>query len=374
MINVLADRYLYNISAYLPPKVNILLYDPAEGLPDLSNADGLLIRTVNPINAETISDIPDSLSFIGTGSSGTDHVDQPFLRANNIAFADAAGCNALSVAEYVAVGLLLWAEQTGSELQQLKVGIVGKGYVGTEINKLLASLGLTTVCYDPPKEEQEASFSSASKEELLTSDILTFHTPLNTVGQYPTYHWLDEEVLADYSFRLVINTARGGVVDEQALLEAFQNGTVDYFILDVWEDEPHIRKRSAANAFLRTPHIAGYSVQAKEKASKLVTDALLNHFGLKRASDPARPDPKIFTQSVDRYNGLSDLLTVLHPIRTYQQKLARIINEHWDDRGPRFNKLRASFPLRQEFNNIRLPQSYADRFPVLEKLGFRLIS
>src|SRR5699024_12655136 len=159
MINVLADRYLYNISAYLPPKVNILLYDPAEGLPDLSNADGLLIRTVNPINAETISDIPDSLSFIGTGSSGTDHVDQPFLRANNIAFADAAGCNALSVAEYVAVGLLLWAEQTGSELQQLKVGIVGKGYVGTEINKLLQWLVSTPSTNNLLKKNQKPPLS-----------------------------------------------------------------------------------------------------------------------------------------------------------------------------------------------------------------------
>ena len=373
MINVLADRYLYNISAYLPPKVNILLYDPAEGLPDLSNADGLLIRTVNPINAETISDIPDSLSFIGTGSSGTDHVDQPFLQTNSITFADAAGCNARSVAEYVAVGLLLWAEQTESELQQLKVGIAGKGYAGTEVNKLLTSLGLTTTCYDPPKEEREASFRSASKEQLLASDILTFHTPLTTSGPYPTYHWLDEEVLADYSFQLVINAARGGVVDEQALLEASKNGTVNHFMLDVWEDEPHIRKRSAANAFLRTPHIAGYSVQAKEKASKFVADALLNHFGLERASGPARPDPKIITNSADHYNSLSDLLTVLHPIRTYQQKLARIINEHWDDRGPRFNTLRATYPLRQEFNNIQLPQSYTDRFPVLEKLGFHLV-
>src|SRR5699024_4259663 len=134
MINVLADRYLYNISAYLPSKVNTSLYDPAEGLPDLSNADGLLVRTVNPINAETISDIPDCLSFIGTGSSGTDHVDHPYLSAHNIAFPDAAGCNARSVAEHGAVGLMLWAEQTESERQQLEVGIAGKGDADTTVN------------------------------------------------------------------------------------------------------------------------------------------------------------------------------------------------------------------------------------------------
>ncbi|MFW6157438.1 MAG: 4-phosphoerythronate dehydrogenase, partial [Balneolaceae bacterium] len=107
MITVLADKYLRNLENFLPENVNLLRYDPDKGLPCnlLSGADAMLIRTVTRINADTLPEIPDSLSFIGTGSAGTDHVDIPWLKARGIHFASAAGCNARSVAEYVATGL-----------------------------------------------------------------------------------------------------------------------------------------------------------------------------------------------------------------------------------------------------------------------------
>jgi len=80
MINVLADQYLYNIQSYLPESINLQLFDPARGLPsDLEKAHAMLIRTVIPINKQTLPNIPKNLTFIGTGSSGTDHVDLKYL-------------------------------------------------------------------------------------------------------------------------------------------------------------------------------------------------------------------------------------------------------------------------------------------------------
>src|SRR5699024_12440765 len=67
-------------------------------------------------------------------------------------------------------------------------------------------------------------------------------------------------------------------------------------------------------------------------------------------------------------------MTHLHPIKSYQKRLKYIIFQHWNDRGSRFNKLRASYPLRREFKNIRLPPAYFERFPVLDALGFRRLS
>src|SRR5699024_5639833 len=114
-----------------------------------------------------------------------------------------------------------------------------------------------------------------------------------------------------------------------------------------------------------------YSVQAKRNASKFIADALLNHFDLKRQRKPTQPDPIIIQEPIEQYGHFSQLMTHLHPIKSYQKRLKYIISKHWNDRGSRYNKLRASYPLRREFKNIRLPPAYYERSPVLDAVGFR---
>ena len=373
MITIAADQYLNDLASWLPETVNLSLYDPGDGLPDLKGVNGLLVRTVTAVNAETLPAIPDSLSFIGTGSSGTDHVDRQYLEANNITFADAAGCNARSVAEYVTTGLLLWSEETGESLQNLSIGIVGVGHVGRKVQRQLERLDIPTIGYDPPRAGREPGFCSATLDEVLDADILTFHTPLTSAGRHSTFHWLNADKLSTFNLQLVINTARGGVIDEQALLKAYEDGTVKNFILDVWEREPGLNPEIAERAFIKTPHIAGYSIQAKQNASKMIADALLKHFGLKGKKNPPSRKPKVFTAPVGRFSKISGLLTELHPIKEYENRLSNILETRFEERGSCFNRLRAEFPLRKEFGNIRLPESYFERFPSLKKLGFGLI-
>ncbi|HET6528094.1 MAG TPA: NAD(P)-dependent oxidoreductase, partial [Balneolaceae bacterium] len=258
MINVLADQYLYNIQSYLPENINLMLFDPAHGFPsEINSAHALLIRTVIPVDEQTLPDIPKNLQFVGTASAGTDHVDIKYLRENGITFADAAGCNARSVAEYVATAMLIWAEKRDQNLTTLTAGIIGAGNAGSRVIELLRKLEISTVAYDPPKEERDSNFKSASLNEVLECDILSFHTPLTTTGDYPTYHWLNGQKLSAFNFQLVINASRGGVIDEQALLNAFEKGMINDFILDVWENEPNFNQKSAEQAFIKTPHIAG---------------------------------------------------------------------------------------------------------------------
>lgn len=375
MITVFADQHLYKIASFFPDSIDLILFDPAEGLPDdLHRAQGLLIRTVNAVNARTLPEIPESLSFIGTGSSGTDHVDRDYLEKNGVAFVDAAGCNARSVAEYIATSLLIWSEQEQKPLENRSVGIVGVGYVGFQVQKILDELdrNIQTVGYDPPRGQREASFTSATLDQLLHTDILTFHTPLTTAGEHPTFHWLDEEKLSNHSFELVINTARGGIIDEQALLEAQQDGSIPYYILDVWENEPEIDPRPAEKAYLKTPHIAGYSIQSKLNASQFVADALLAHFNLDQKKQRPEYSLQQVDEPVDHFKNLPELMKELHPIETYEAELSRILRNNPHIRGRLFNKLRAEFPLRHEFSHIRLPASYFERFPVLKNLGFRI--
>lgn len=374
MIHILADKYLYNIRSYLPENINLTLFDPHEGLPDsIKQANGLLVRTIIPINRQTLPEIPEHLRFVGTGSAGTDHVNISYLEKNSVAFTDAAGCNARSVAEYVATALLIWADKNNKKVSDLSFGIVGAGHTGSQVKRILEPLGCRTVAYDPPKELREIDFKSAQKKDLLSCDILSFHTPLTQNGDFATYHWLSESELENNEFQLIINASRGGVIDEQAVLKAMDDQEVDDIVIDVWEDEPDFHLDTAKKAFIKTPHIAGYSIQAKENASRIIADALLDHFNLEHPNRSIANQHRTLEKDISDFSSLSDLLIELHPIKEYEWKLQEIIDEHPQERGKKFNKLRAEFPLRNQFEYIYLPDSYFERYPVLEKLGFQNI-
>lgn len=371
MINVLADTYLYNIEAHIPDNVNLRRYDPSAGIPgDLEHINALLVRTTNKINYKTLPNIPSSLKFVGTASAGSDHVDINYLEQQGITFTNAAGCNARSVAEYVATALLLWSEQREKDLTEYTVGIVGVGHVGTRVQQLLDKMGMTFVSYDPPREIRESTFRSASLAEVLDTDILTFHTPLNREGDCPTYHWLGHEKLSQQSFELILNTSRGGVIQEASLLKAIDEGGVGDIIIDTWEHEPQFNLATAAKAFIKTPHIAGYSKQAKDNATRMVVHAMLTHFDIPNRTNGNGQNARMVNSDISSRGSLSELLTELHPIRKYEDKLKQIIQNFADSRGKHFNKLRAEYPLRQEFAHTFLPIAYFERFPILEKLGF----
>lgn len=375
MINVLADKYLYNLESHIPDNVNLRRYDPSEGLPtDLSDINALLVRTTNDLNEKTLPNIPSSMTFTGTASAGSDHVDINYLEQQGITFTTAAGCNARSVAEYVATALLLWSEQKGMDLTNLSVGIVGVGHVGSQVEQILNKLGVPFISYDPPREIRDSGFNSVSLEEVLKCDILTFHTPLNRQGDHPTYHWLNDDKLSNRSFKLVLNTSRGGVIEEKSLLKSMQDGAVGGIIIDTWEHEPDFNLKTAEQAFLKTPHIAGYSKQAKDNATRIIVDEMLKHFDIQAEQNRKSPNPRIVKADINSYKSFSDLLTTLHPIREYETELEKIIADHPDQRGKHFNKLRAEYPLRQEFAQTYLPTAYFERFPVLRKLGFSEMS
>jgi erythronate-4-phosphate dehydrogenase len=375
MIKVLADQYLYNLQSHIPENVNLQTYDPSDGLPQqLEGVNALLVRTTNTLDEDTLPNLPSSLSFVATASAGSDHVDTAYLQQNGIHFTNAAGCNARSVAEYVGTALLLWQDKKNFELDDLTVGIVGVGHVGTQVQYLLEELDISYVSYDPPRGRRDHTFNSASKEEVLGCDIITFHTPLTHSGDNPTYHWLKEEKLAKYTFKLVINTSRGGVIDEQSLREAIDSQNIGDIIIDTWEHEPIIQLDTAEKAFIATPHIAGYSEQAKDNATKIVVQAMLDHFGISNENIDGTGEGRTLTDAISQNTSLTDLISKLHPINDYQRELRKIIKHHPSDRGRRFNKLRAEYPLRQEFAQTYIPKSYIRAFPILQNLGFSIIN
>ncbi len=372
-IKLLADKQILMDRDRMPDEILLDQFDPADVIPPgVGEYDALLVRTVSPIDATTIPAAPSSLKFIGSATAGVDHVDQHWLQELGIEFAHSPGCNASAVGEFVGTAILAWSLMTGNELTSSRVGIIGAGHTGTAAGRLLSKLSVPCIYYDPPRAEADPSFRSCPLEEALECDILTFHTPLTHHTKWPTFHWLNREKLASRNFKLILNASRGGVVDEQALLASYREGTVENFILDVWEHEPRFNDLSAKNALIKTPHIAGYSLQSKQRATQIVMHSLCRYFGLSPAGrefTPPLPAAPTFSAS-ETNSGLLELLFELNPIHEYNKRFETLIGLTPEEKHRRFQKARTGFPLRHEHPYCRVDEALLEKYPVLKSLGF----
>ena len=363
MIKIIADQNLYHLNDFLPGGCELITYNPQEPIPLAINPDVWLLNTVTKVNANSYPALPASLKFIGTGSSGSDHLNIPYLQSKSIQVADAKGCNARAVAEYVLTSLILLKENKGVDFQTMTVGIIGVGAVGSLVDELLTNFGCKTVLYDPPRAEREADFETKTVQDILNCDILTFHTPLIVDGEYPSFHWLDEAKLSNRNFEVIINTARGGVVEEAALLQAYKNGNIGHLITDVWENEPDFNPELADNSFIATPHIAGYSEQAKLNASRIIAEKCGQFFGLKVPSNGNGYTSKSALLQAENHS-LSELLTTLNPILEYDKSLRNIQNH--SQKTTLFPQLRTALEYRYEYRFLDVDEELLSRFPELQ--------
>ncbi len=378
VITVLADRHHYQLQRFLHPSLRLVPYDPIAGwtLDQVRQADALLVRTTNPVNSKTLPE-GSKVRFVATASAGRDHLDQAWLDRLGVTVADAKGSNARSVAEYVAVAVLAACESLGLKPSELTAGVIGAGFTGSAVAGLLGKLGVHCKLHDPPREERErtaghdAPFKSASMEEVLECDMLTLHVPLERSGPYATWHWLNEARLAAAPKKLLINASRGGVMDERAVLDAHGRGHVKIFACDVWEGEPVFSDTTAQKAFLSTPHIAGYSIEAKRNASEMMCTALHRYLELE---DPETPAAQPHPQEIPKGDlSLQALIAHLHPAFSYDADLRKLIGRPEAQKGPDFLRLRQNTPLRNEFAEIGLDEAVLRRHPLLAALGFRPI-
>lgn len=363
-IRLLADQAIYKLESFLPANFKISLYDSAKGIPSTSGFDALLIRTVSSISQNWLKENKHSLKFIGTASAGFDHVDKPALKNNAIKFASAGGCNALAVAEYVFTSLLIWADENHADLKQKSLAIIGVGHVGKQVNRLALKLGIKTVLYDPPREKRSKTFKSADLEEVKACDFITFHVPFDK----STHHFYSEKNFSDASFEVLINAARGGVVDEQFLLHQLNQHKIGDVIIDCWENEPQFNSELAQLAFICTPHIAGYSEQAKLKATELVVKKMSDFFGLNQVSPKTNSSKKI--QIVPNSKDLSTFLRESHGLQTYHNLLKSILSVPESDKKRLFSSFRVNTPYRNEYKYLVLPREFCLKFPALTHLGF----
>jgi len=265
----------------------------------IKNADALIIRTRTRCNEQLLKDT--KVRFIATATAGSDHIDFDFCKKNNIEVAVAFGCNARSVAQYVGAAICFYTTRhCGLDPQSplksvikkqgiagqarndegLTIGIVGYGHVGKEVEKVAKLLNFNVLLNDPPLQKATGDKKFVSLQQIAeNADIITFHTPLTFDGEFPTKNFADKVFFENLKHKpLIINTARGGVVDETELLKAYKNEKIADFVLDCWENEPKISHELLQNALIATPHIAGYSVDGKANATKISVRAVAEFF------------------------------------------------------------------------------------------------
>ncbi len=245
----------------------------------IKDADILLVRSITPINAGLLNNT--KIRFVASATSGVNHVDREYLKQNHISFAHALGSNAVSVAQYVTAGICHWSLQNHKPLKQLSIGIIGYGNVGSQLEKICQKLGIRRVLNDPPLAKLGQSHLE-SLNTALACDIVSLHVPLTTHGKYPTNNLINQQNVSKLRpDGLFINAARGGVVEESALLSHQAKHPKFSIILDTWENEPNINTNLMKRTLIATPHIAGYSFDGKIKGTQMIYQACCEFLGKK---------------------------------------------------------------------------------------------
>lgn len=287
------------------------------------DADALFVRTRTKCNAALLEG--SRVKFIATATIGTDHIDLPYCREKGITVRNAPGCNAPAVAQYVFATIARWMEGKPMSPRELTLGVIGVGNVGKIIVRWARNLGFNVLECDPPRQRAEGGSFVSLDEIARTADIITFHTPLNREGIDRTFHLADSKFLENLGHcRLLINSSRGEVVDNAALLRALENGSLEAAAVDCWENEPDIDRRLLDKVFVATPHIAGYSAEGKTRATAMALEAFEKFYGVTVAGKPVAEAPKLgadvssLTQIAATYNPLDDTATLRRSPETFE--------------------------------------------------------
>ena len=245
---------------------------------DVHDADILLVRSVTKVDRELLEG--SAVRFVGTCTIGTDHLALDYFQQAGIQWSSAPGCNARGVVDYVLGSLLTLAEIEGADLTQRTYGVVGAGEVGGRLVNVLRLLGFNVLVCDPVREAAEGAGYVSLEQIIEQCDVISLHTPLDKSGAYPTWHLFDQQRLEQLRpGTWLINASRGPVVDNAALREVLTRRDDLQAVLDVWEGEPQVDRELADLCVLATPHIAGYSLDGKQRGTAQVYQALCEFLG-----------------------------------------------------------------------------------------------
>lgn len=367
MLTLLIDDAIVSAEPLFAPLGKPVLCAGKRIAEQAESADALIIRSRTRIDNALLSRYP-RLRFIGSSVVGLDHVDQVACQDHGVHFYSAQGCNARSVAEYVISHLVIYLNdrqppEARTGFESITLGIVGVGQVGRRVAQMASTLGITCLLNDPFRADNEADFVHTDLDTLLAqSDVITLHTPLTRSGKYPSYHLVNHINLAQIAPNaLLINAARGGIIEESALLKRDDLTLV----LDCWENEPHCHPELLQRTWRATPHIAGHAVDAKYRGGQMVAQALADWMGRDHHAPDLHLDANELPSLVaptgntltDPIASLAHCLTQIYDFAQDDLVLRTAMQTHKRDGfAQTFEDYRRHYPQRYEWQNFSVPQ------------------
>ena len=276
-----------------------LVDDPQRLRAQAAGARALIVRNRTQIRGPLLA-AAERLQAVGRLGVGLDNIDVAACERRGIAVYPATGANDLSVAEYVITAALMllrgaWSEtgrvasgewprqaMIGREMAGKTIGLVGFGAIAREVADRAGHLGMKVAAHDPFLADGSPQWQRAERKDLdgllAISDVISLHTPLNDA----TRHLIDNAAITRMkSSAVVINAARGGIVDDGALAQALREGRIAGAALDVFETEPLTAAAGGMFAGLSnlilTPHIAGVTIESNARVGRLIADKIAAH-------------------------------------------------------------------------------------------------
>ena len=304
MSTILVSEYLPDEQLDLLRTLHDVVYDPdlctdrSRLLPQLAGVEALFTRNRTRVDEEMIAAAPD-LRVVGRLGVGLDNIDMNGCEQAGVQVIHAAGENAVSVAEYVIGAMLVvvrgvygmtssmiageWPRQGhafGHELMGKTMGLVGYGSIARQVAKRAAGLGMEVIACDPFVSDDDPAWGMVRSVDLATllasADVISLHVPLSD----ETRNLIDASALKRMKpTAVLINTSRGGIVDESALAEALIEGKLGGAALDVFAAEPLGPEPAAVFAavpnLLLTPHVAGNTRESVDRVARTIVEKVM---------------------------------------------------------------------------------------------------
>lgn len=365
-MKILADENIPNAHTLFSPLGEVsLVHGRKLQASDLIDADALIVRSVTEVTSSLLGSA-ERLSFVGTCTIGTDHLDLDYLQSRNIQVASAPGCNANAVVQYVLSSLVAMKRFDLS----LRVAIVGCGNVGGRLHRVLSALGFECVCVDPFLTKAQNP-DLHPFEAIYGCDIICVHTPLTKDGAHPTCHMFSYDIIQHLKpGAMLLNAGRGGAIDNQALNQRLDEGQNLQVVLDVWENEPAILKALYQKVAIGTPHIAGYSFEGRVNGAVMILQALVEFLDCdkpKRDELEKLVEQEIFAgnQLIDS-NSVEGAITRAYDVSTDHEALGQAL----PTLPQSFDDLRKHYRKRRDFAFYHYHASGTPIDSKLQALGF----
>ena len=306
---------------------------------DCLNADALFIRSTTRVDSKLLLRSP--IKFIGSVTSGYDHFDNDILNNSKRSIYVASGCNASAVVNWVlsCIGLLIFKKVIS---RNRMLGIIGYGNIGKLLAKILENLDIKHKVYDP-------YLDLGNINEIKDCEVVSIHASYSKTGKFPSHELINSNFLDGASTKVVINSARGGIIDENSIL----NSNILY-LSDVFKGEPSPNKELISKCFIATPHIAGYSIEAKHNGTIMV----LKHFCKTGNLDNDLMDLSKGMEIKNLQSLEDDYTSNEYPVSFFKnlmdiEQISLDFKESFLKKDIPFNNIRNNYELRNDFLGIK---------------------